>query len=334
MTKALANVSSQDDVAAGEVLVELSAAAAEGNWLKITPRGEVTTRNGINYTFDPEALAARFAADDVKIAIDLDHGIARLASQGHTVPAVGWIEELEARADGLYGRVEWLEAGKAALAAKTHRYFSPTFPHVGGKATWLHSVALVTSPALSKMPALADASAKPTEPSMSKAIAAALGLSADATETACLSAIATLTGGGTVSSEVHQQTLTTLSATTTELETLKASIRQGEIDALLDGALAEKRIVPAQREKYANLCATDNGFKDVKALLAATPKKLGDSGLDHLAVDTGDAGDDVDPVTLAAEARALVTAAAQAGTHLTIQAAVAQATAKRKEARA
>ncbi|WP_279480271.1 phage protease [Aureimonas sp. SK2] len=323
-----------DHIAAGDVVVALAADPAEA-WVKLTPRGKVTTRPGPVYDFDPEALAARFQADDVKLAIDLDHGIARLASQGHTVAAVGWIEELQARDDGLYGRVDWLDAGKAVLAARSHRYVSPTFHHENGRATWLHSVALVTAPALSNMPALADASGASPEPSMTKAIATALGLQAEASEAACLSAITTLQSEK-VEKAVHDATLATLDATKTELDGLKASIRKGAVDALLEGALKDKKIVPAQREQFASLCATDAGLDQVKALLDATPKGLKDSGLDDRTVDPGAGGGDadVDPVALAADAQKLVSAAAAAGNTLTIQAAVAQVMATKKKAAA
>lgn len=317
-----------DNVAAGDVVVMLAADAADG-WRKITPRGRITTRNGPSYEFDPEALAARFDADNVKLAIDFDHGIARLASQGHTVNAIGWVEEMQARPDGLYGRVDWLDAGKAALAARSHRYFSPTFHHDdAGKATWLHSVSLVTSPALSNMPALADAGGNPPEHSMTKTIAAALGLQAEASEAACLSAIAGLKEG-VVSKAVHDQTLVTLDAARQELDAIKAAGRKAQVDALIDGGLKTKKIVPAQKDHFVSLCATDDGLAQVTALLAATPAGLGDSGLDERRPDPG--GDEaIDPVALAAEARQLVTAAAAAGNTLTIVDAVATVRAKRK----
>lgn len=50
-------------------------------WIKIAPRGPTTTRTRKPYAFDPEALAARFNADDVKVPIDFDHGIVRLGQR-------------------------------------------------------------------------------------------------------------------------------------------------------------------------------------------------------------------------------------------------------------
>lgn len=320
----------------GDVVVALSADAggtvAAPEWIKIAPRGRITTRTDKSYAFDPETLAARFNADDVRLPIDFEHATVHLAAKGERVDAIGWIEAMEARADGLYGRVEWLAAGKEALAARTHRYVSPTFHHDdAGGVTWLHSVALTTAPALSNMPALAhagkDAPTKP-ETGMTTKIAAALGLAETADETACLSAISTLKAD-TVSAEVHNQTLATLSATKDELAELKASIRKGEVEGLLEGALTAKKIVPAQRDQFAKLCATDEGLAQVRALLDATPAGLGASGLDGKTPETGDA-DEVSPATLAAEVSAFQKAQADAGNPITYLDAFGQVTAKKK----
>ncbi|NDW04064.1 phage protease [Jiella pacifica] len=345
---ALLSIDDARCVSTGEVVVALAATASTSAgsapaWIKIAPRGRVATRDGRSYAFDPEGLAARFAVDDVKVPVDFEHGTIHLAAKGQRTDAIGWIEELAARDDGLYGRVDWLDTGKAALAARTHRYVSPTFPHdASGNAVFLHSVALVTAPALSNMPALAAAhSPQPsTDSAMSEKIAAALGLAAgtseaailaaipglvkkldegkvvtalglpaNADETAILSAIADLKKkpDGDVASLRAE-----LSTTQSELAALQATTRKGVVDTLLDTALKEKRIVPAQRESYAALCATDAGLTQVTALLAATPPALGASGLDGKL--PGEGGTKaVDPVALAAKANAYLSAQTAAG---------------------
>ncbi|MEN3794394.1 phage protease [Fulvimarina sp. MAC3] len=139
---------------------ELDTKPTTSGWIKIAPRGRVTDRNGVSHAFDPELLASRFNADETKVPLDFDHSTVLLGAKGQRSDAIGWIEEMEARADGLYGRVDWLDTGKAALGARTHRYVSPSFPRdKAGNAVWIHTVALVTAPALAKMPALAAARA-------------------------------------------------------------------------------------------------------------------------------------------------------------------------------
>lgn len=174
---------------AGEIATAAAGGSADPDWIRVTPRGSAATRDGRSYSFDPEALVARFAADAVDVAVDTDHGLALRAVKGERVDAVGYAAELQARPDGTYARVTWNDGGRAVLAARTHRYVSPTFHHdEAGRATWLHSISLVAAPALS-MPALLHALGHHSpEPSM-KAIAKALGLPETADEAACLAAL-------------------------------------------------------------------------------------------------------------------------------------------------
>lgn len=318
---------SSETVAVGLIAGELAATAAGAappEWIKVTPRGAAKTRDGRGYAFDPETLAARFKADAVDVALDLDHAIALRASKGERVDAIGYARDLQARADGTYARVDWLDGGSAALAARTHRYVSPTFHHdAAGNATWLHSISLVSAPALS-MPALAHALGYPENPM--KQIAKALGLPETADEAACLAALggraetapiaralglpetsdaaACLAAIGTVRSGGGDMVATlqaTLTKTSEDLASLRKDVRAKEVDGLLDCALKDRKIVPAQREHLAGLCATDDGLKGVRAMLAATVPHLRASGLDGEQPETG--SDDQDPATLAAAAQ-------------------------------
>lgn len=309
----------------GAVVVEIATAAtdAEGfvppEWIKISPKGAVDTRDGRKFSFPVEELVARFSADKVDIPIDLDHATAGFSQAG----AIGWVKALEAREDGLYGRVDWLDEGVAALKSRSRRYISPSFRHTkAGKAVWLHSVALVAAPALS-MPALAHASPEtdevtnPEELPMN-AIAEALGLKADASEAACLSAITSLTADK-VDKAVHDEALANLKAASDELAALKSAAREETVDTLLESALSAKKITPAQRDSYAALCATDEGLEQVKALLEVTQAGLAVSDLDNKKAAESD--DDVDASSLSARASAYQ--AEQAGKGITIDIATA-----------
>lgn len=264
-------------------------------WIKIAPRGKFTTRDGRVFDVDPELLAARFEADGVDLPIDVDHATVKKAMFGEAAPAVGWVSKLEARADGLYGKVEWLAAGLEILSARTHRYISPTLKHdENGKAYWLHSAALVAAPAAS-MAAVASADLSTLkEPTMLKAIAAALGLSEDASEASCLSAVTSLKTR--IDPAIHQEALTKVQTLSAELEARNKADHQAKVDALLEGALTAKKIVPAQRDQYAALCATPEGLVQVTALFATMTATLNASGLDEKKADG-------DLATLSAEDR-------------------------------
>ncbi|UIY44134.1 phage protease [Methylobacterium radiotolerans] len=327
-------------VVAGEVA--LAAAGAGPEWIKVTPRGPVKTRDGRTYSFNPEALAARFDADKVEVPVDVDHGLALRATKGERVDAVGYAAALQARDDGTYARINWLDGGLSVLQAKTHRYVSPSFPHdAAGNAAWLHSISLVAAPALS-MPALLHALGYSESPM--KQIAKALGLAEDADETACLaalgkvlnpvakalglaetsdmqaclSAIGTIKAGG---SDLVATLQSQLASTTSLVGELQKSARDRDVNELLEGALKEKKIAPAQREHLASLCATDEGLKGVRAMLAATAPGLQASGLDGLQPDDGSAGHD--PVTLAAKARSIQDEREKVGAPISMSEAVA-----------
>lgn len=331
MTQRSATPDLPPDFALGVSAIDVSLLATSGDQgapsiIKIFPRGEITTRDGRRYLVDPDRLVARFLADGVHVPIDVDHEI---PAKVPGAVAKGWVTALEARADGLYGTVEWLDGGKAVLKARTHRYISPAFHHTKeGEAIWLHSVSLVPAPALSGQAAVASTDPTTTENPMSKAIAAALGLAADAGEAACLTAIDALQNG-TVAKAVHEQTLATLAATTKELDELKAKIRQEKVDQVIAGALADKKIVPAQEAEFRALCADDKGLAHVVALLAATPKGLQASALDKAERPaTGEA--EGDPVKLAAEAQAYQAEQRKAGIEISIADAVAHVKEKAK----
>ncbi|RYB02032.1 phage protease [Lichenibacterium ramalinae] len=247
-------------------------------WIKATPKGHVTTRDGRGFTFDPARLAARFATDKVQIPVDLDHSTILLGARGETPKTVGYASAVEARDDGTYVRVGWNAAGLAALAAGTHRYVSPTI-HTddAGHATWLHSVALVSAPALGDMPALMAAMGLGGGgvPAQLAGVAGALGLSATADEAAILAAI-----GGMVPKATHEATLAALTETTGRLSALSATTRKADVERLVDDAVREMKIVPAQRPIYLAMCATEAGVGNFRELMAATTPMLQPSGLD------------------------------------------------------
>lgn len=279
------------NLSAGEILIDLAVASAGDDdftppeIIKITPAGKTHTRDGRAYEFDPAALVARFEKENIEIAVDLEHALSSFVGdkkQG----AIAWISKLEARGDGLYGHIDWLDRGIQILKARTHRYISPTFRHDQfGKATWLHTVALCAAPALANMPALASAdplnNSENTPMSLKLVqLAAALGVTADASEEAMLAALNAKLEN-TVDKAVHDETLATLKSTTAELAALNADLHKKKVDGMLEKALKEKRILPAQRESYEKLCATAEGVEQVEALLAASTPSLTPSDLDN-----------------------------------------------------
>jgi phage I-like protein len=106
------------------------------------------------------------------------------------VRAASWIKELIAKADGIWGRVEWTRTARNMIADREYRYLSPVLIHrPDGTVMRIKGLSLVHRPNL-ELTALSnqeDTMSDTTDP-LSR-IATALGLQAEAGLIAILSAI-------------------------------------------------------------------------------------------------------------------------------------------------
>lgn len=154
-------------------------------WVQLMPAGELSARDGRRWRLADaagvvEASRARAGATD--LVFDYGHQTEYSRDNGQPAPAAGWIKELQARADGIWGRVEWTERARAMLKAREYRYVSPTFQHTkAGVVTEVLRAALTNNPALD-LPALAHSGGSMHE--QLKRILAKLGLAADSEPTA------------------------------------------------------------------------------------------------------------------------------------------------------
>lgn len=257
--------------------------AAEGtvpDMIQLTPvlQGEIATFDGRGpfQLKDAAAVIAASMALERGILIDENHSTDLAAPTGKEAPARGWIKELVARPDGIWGRVEWTKAGRELVADKAYRGISPVMSLHPDKKTVraIPRASLVNLPNLRGMNALNQE--QPMGP-MAK-LAAALGLAEDASEDAILAAIkalkdkkpegdmpalqsaladvgvalgveagakpeaivaaAKLAKGGTDSLVALQSQVTSL---TTELTTLKTAGQRSASEAFVDKAIADRR---------------------------------------------------------------------------------------------
>ena len=303
------------------------AAANPPEWITVFPAGgAILTRDGRRYEIDAAALMAAYAGDGIEIPVDIDHSVDAGLFGGRPIIG-GWIAELRATKNGgLEAKVDWLGDGRDRIAARTHRYTSPSFYHTKeGRATRLKAVSLVPAPALANQPALAAASQTANEPAtetgMDK-IAQALGLAGTPDETALLAALNAKLAGLAPKAELDAANAS-LAAATTELATLKAETRKVKVDGVIEAALAAKKILPAEREDYLALCATDEGLATVEKLLGAKTPVLGGSGLGEKPQPGQGKVDASDPAKLGAAASAYM--AEQAAKGITVSAAEAVA---------
>lgn len=131
------------------------------DWIQVFPSGTFSGRDGRGpYVCDPAAVVARTLEHNglVDIPVDYDHQLERATQNGQPAIAAGWITELAARPDGVWGRVEWTDRGKAHVAAREYRYVSPVYYYQQdtGDIQAIESVALTNVPNLTGLKALAS----------------------------------------------------------------------------------------------------------------------------------------------------------------------------------
>lgn len=156
-------------------------------WIHLLPAGaEVMTADGRGpYRVDnPEEIVASAAGK--KLPLDENHSIDLAARNGGEARARGYIVELQARADGVWGRMDWNDSGRALMTDRAYVGVSPVVLHDGK-----NRILGIARASLTNKPNLRGLTALHMENDMDmSAVAKALGLAEDATLEAILDAIA------------------------------------------------------------------------------------------------------------------------------------------------
>ncbi|KQZ14310.1 hypothetical protein ASD44_09670 [Mesorhizobium sp. Root554] len=180
----------------GEVSLCAAMALADSDgapeWVHLLPAGTIRTGDGrgpYRIADVPALMAASLAAGD-KLVLDENHSTDLAAPRGEAAPARGWIVELQGRADGVWGRVEWTEEGTRLVRSKAYRGVSPVIQHLAdGTVTALLRASLVNRPNLRGLAALHH---QENEMNLLEKLLKALGLDAATTEEAAIAAVTTL----------------------------------------------------------------------------------------------------------------------------------------------
>lgn len=237
-----------------------------------------------------EMTIAAFREHGVDVVIDYEHQtLPEFASPNGRAPASGWIKTLRFDpAKGLVGEVEWTSEAAAEIASKKYRYLSPVVNvRTSDKRVFaLHSAGLTNKPAIERMQALAasERTLQETETPMGIAkLRAALGLPDDATDEAVIEAALAKIGGAKKEAEVANSersavrkalgltadanaeavanaaaklrgdaaAKTELVALREELDTLKKSARDREVQDVVDYAVNSRRVSASDADKLA-----------------------------------------------------------------------------------
>jgi phage I-like protein len=116
-------------------------------WVHLIPAGRFSGRDGRGpYTLDAASVKRHFEPQ----AIDYEHQSSYARINGQPAPAAGWVQEIDIKPDGVWGRVEWTSRAAAHIAAKEYRFLSPVFNYEGktGRVAALSGAALTNQPNL------------------------------------------------------------------------------------------------------------------------------------------------------------------------------------------
>lgn len=268
--------------------------------IQLLPMGRFTARDGRGpWTVRDIGHAQRIvdASRDYigsgEIPIDYDHQIVLQAQNGAKAIAAGWINQLEARPNGIWGKVRWTPQAAAHLSTREYRHISPTFTYNRtGDVMRITSAALTNAPAL-ELKALASQQENPTmnEETVAR-LRALLGLDDGADDAALVQAVTNLTamvirlagatsddappGSENCSRRQEAAPSQVLAATVQRLAQTEGEMQEMAVQQRVGEAIREGKITPAMKDWALATCRADAaGFSQ---LLAVMPQIVQPSG--------------------------------------------------------
>ena len=179
------------------------AAPVEGavpDWIHLLPTGAIQTQDGRG-PYTTADLSDVIAASGGKLPIDENHAIDIAAPLGQPSPARGHIVELQARADGLWGRVEWTASGRALMADRAYLGISPVIAHDAGNR--VHAVLRASLTNRPNLKGLTTLHHQETTMSLAARLAQVLGLDASTGDDTLVERITSLHQAQTTTTALH-----------------------------------------------------------------------------------------------------------------------------------
>lgn len=268
-------------------------------WVQLTPQGpRLTSRDGRTWLLsDPDAVVRAYVdgvAAGIEAPVDFEHATHVKGEAGERADAIGWVKEIANRDGALWGRIDWTDTGRAAIASRGYRYLSPGFYFSGAAraVTRLASVGLTNLPNF-VLPALNREHSEPETDPMDPAVLEALGLTPTATaaeavlainnmksaETLALNRAATPDPEKFVPRADHQLALNRI----TEFEAGEKARAEQAAAAAVDAAISEGKIAPASRDYHLATCRAEGGLERFGAFVKDQPVIAAPSNLDKKA---------------------------------------------------
>ncbi|WP_213758766.1 phage protease [Citrobacter freundii] len=257
-------------------------------WLPMIPAGTFAGRDGRSWVNNQPDAVISATLSYPKLPFDMEHATELKGPKGEEAPAYAWLDDYRVRDDGVIeAHVEWTPDGEALVRGKKYRYYSPAFGYTAdGQVTRISSAGLTNKPNLD-FPALNSENHEMTLPVQ---IVTVLGLAAAASVDDAVKAIQQIKDRETVALnraenpdlskfipfETHQLALNRAESAEGKLKVLddKAAV------ALVDAAIADGKVAPANREMYLATCRSEAGreqfasfVKPAPVLVSADPTK-------------------------------------------------------------
>lgn len=246
---------------------------------------ETNDARGPYFVRDAEAMIAASLAPGQELQIDENHAEDKLAGTGGKSPALGWITELQARADGIWGRVRWNKFGRELVSERAYRAMSPVIVHDENKTILrILRASLVNRPNFRGLAALnMETTMDPMEE-----LAELLGLDAGASPEQLIEAVkamkaakadAALAPVPALQAALPEE-ITSLHAEIAELTTQLNAVTEGQArnraEAYVDGEIRKGRSgVKPSRERFITMHMADAA--NAEAVIGGLPI-LGPSG--------------------------------------------------------
>ncbi|MDY0011306.1 MAG: phage protease [Rhodocyclaceae bacterium] len=239
-----------------------------GNTLQLLPAGEFRARDGRPQNLpawkmdraSAGRIIAALEAAKTKVPIDYEHQGLKARDNGQPAPAAGWFKRAEWReGEGLYATdVAWTEKARAMIQGGEYLYLSPVIAFDGetGAITGLMGAALTNNPALDGLEEVTALTRDVTGGPVAALRSLLEGLHdpgalklADQVEALVLTAQQAL-------EQLREQVAET-SRAQAQVSELSSQIHDQRIDALVDAASREGRLLPYQVAAARKVAQTD-----------------------------------------------------------------------------
>lgn len=236
------------------------------DWVHLVPAGTSKARDGRRFVVtDPQALVRVFEAQALDLAIDYEHQLDRPeARNSGPVPAAGWIKELAARADGIWGRVEWTKRAKELIGNREYRYLSPSMirDKNTGRVLKINGAGLVHRPALHLTALASQEDTMADETTLLERLAALLGISIDDGEDAILDAFEKRLKEGGKPDPAKYVPIEAVEDMMKDRATEKTALKSERVATKVEKAFQEGYLTPAMRSWATELCSVDEASFD------------------------------------------------------------------------